>query len=186
MSAVPVEQRAPMTAEELLTMPDDGMRHELVRGELTTMAPAGWEHGVVSARVVELLSSFVRAKGLGVVLTTDTGFTIEREPDTVRAPDAAFVRADRVPAPEDRRGFAELAPDLVVEVVSPNDRWTEVTDKALMWLDAGVRLVWVVDPAKRLVVVHRERGDDRLRGDAVLDGEDVLPGFRLPLADLFA
>lgn len=173
-----------VTAEHLLVMPDDGWRYELVRGELRRMPPAGYRHGRVAALLGRRMGNHAEQHGLGDVLATDTGFTLERGPDTVRAPDAAFVQAARVP--EQDRGFAELAPDLVAEVVSPNDTAAEVTEKALMWIAAGVRLVWVVYPDQRVVAVHRPGGSVTILGeDAVLDGEDVLPGFALPLAELF-
>lgn len=185
-AAAPLPPTSPMTAEELLDLPDDGLRHELVLGELRTMTPAGYEHGRVAMRIGSRLDAFVEAQGLGEVLGAETGFTLARGPDTVRAPDVAFVRAERVPAAEDRAGFAELAPDLAVEVVSTWDRASEVSEKALMWLDAGVRLVWVVDPTTRLATVYRSGGVVGLfRGQDVLDGEDVLPGFTLPLWELF-
>jgi Uma2 family endonuclease len=172
-----------MTAEELFELPDDGMRHELVEGELRTMTPAGFEHGRVALRLGAQILRHVEAQSLGAVLAAETGFVLRRDPDTVRAPDVAFVAADRLPVTG--RGFAELAPDLVVEVVSPSDRASEVAAKAAMWLDAGVRLVWVVDPQARLAAVHHPGGlVTVLREDGVLDGEDVLPGFRLPLAPL--
>lgn len=185
-AAAPLPPTSLMTAEELLDLPEDHLRHELVLGALRTMAPAGFEHGAVTMTIGARLHAFVAAHGLGAVLGAETGFTLARGPDTVRAPDVAFVRADRVPPSGARRGFAELAPDLVVEVVSPSDRTGEVTEKALMWVDAGVRLVWVVDPRPRAVTVYRPEGVvTLLRGSSELDGEDVLPGFRLPLGDLF-
>lgn len=177
-----------LTAEQFFDLPPEASRgQELIQGELRAMAPAGFEHGRVAAAFVAALRAFVRPAGLGVVLSSETGFTIGRDPDTVRAPDAAFIRADRVPPRENRTGFVELAPDLVVEVVSTSDRATNVLAKALSWLDAGVRLVWVADPALRSVTVYRPDGLARIvRGqDAELDGEDVLPGLRLPLAEVF-
>jgi Uma2 family endonuclease len=186
MSATAPTERVGMTAEELFELPDDGMRHELVEGELRTMAPAGFDHGRLALRIGARILDHVEQHRLGEVLAAETGFVLGRAPDTVRAPDAAFVAADRVPE-RGRRGFAELAPDLVVEVVSPSDRASEVAEKAAMWLDAGVRLVWIVDPQARLAAVHHPGGlVTVLREDGVLDGEDVLPGFRLPLAPLFA
>jgi len=189
-SVPPVSATAPieplrMTAEELFDLPDDGMRHELVEGELLTMTPAGAEHGRVALRVGARILAHVEEQGLGEAYAAETGFVVHRGPDTVRAPDVAFVAAERLTG--DRvRGFAELAPDLVVEVVSPSDRATEVASKAEMWLDAGVRLVWVVDPQARLAAVHHPGGlVTVLREDGVLDGEDVLPGFTLPLESLF-
>ena len=175
-----------MTAEELFGLPGDGPRHELVEGELLAVTPAGFERGDLAGEVFFHVKAFVRERRLGVVLAAETGFVLRRDPDTVRAPDVAFVRADRVPVGEQRRRFAELAPDLVAEVVSPNDRVGEVNGKVSQWLDAGVRLVWVVDPENRVVVVHEPGGVAHLlRDDGVLDGGDVLPGFQLPLAELF-
>lgn len=176
-----------MTAEELYWLPDDGMRHELVDGEVRTMPPAGFEHGHVESNACLELSRFVRAGDLGWVVVGDTGFVLARSPDVVLGPDVAFVAKDRLPKPEERHRFAELAPDLVVEVVSPWDRPGEVTEKALRWVAAGVRLVWVVHPDQRSVAVYETGGTVRLlRGRDELDGGAVLPGFRLPLADLFA
>jgi Uma2 family endonuclease len=184
MASVPIPQAPLMTAEQLLDLPDDGMRHELVEGALRTIAPAGGEHGRIGARLLIRIGVFVEVQRLGEVFTAETGFWLERNPDTVRAPDVAFVRADRMP---DARvpGFVPLAPDLVAEVVSPNDRAVEVAGKALSWLDAGVRLVWVVDPENRTVTVYRPDGVGVLRGQDVLDGEDVMPGFALPLSEVW-
>lgn len=172
------------TAEQLAERPDDGLRHELVEGVLRSVAPAGGEHGRTAARLLVEVGSFVRAQRLGEVLTAGTGFVLRRDPDTVRAPDLAFVRGERVP---DARvpGFPLLAPDLVAEVVSPHDRAVEVSAKAAAWVDAGVRLVWVVDPENRAVTVHRGSGVSVLRRDDTLLGEDVLAGFALPLPQLW-
>lgn len=184
MSATAPIEHPGMTAEELFELPDDGLRHELVEGELRTMGPAGFDHGRVALQIGARILGHVEEHRLGEVLAAETGFVVARGPDTVRAPDVAFVAAERAPA--EARGFAELAPDLVVEVVSPSDRASDVSSKAAMWLDAGVRLVWVVDPQARLAAVHHPGGlVTVLREDGVLDGEDVLPGFRLPLATLF-
>jgi Uma2 family endonuclease len=188
-SVTPVSATAPierpgMTAEELFELQDDGLRHELVEGELRTMAPAGFDHGRVALRIGARILAHVEEQLLGEVLAAETGFVLARDPDTVRAPDVAFVASER--APLGTRGFPELAPDLVVEVVSPSDRASEVASKAAMWIDAGVRLVWVVDPQARLAAVHHPGGlVTVLREDGVLDGEDVLPGFRLPLTTVF-
>jgi Uma2 family endonuclease len=185
MSATTRTEPLGMTAEKLLELPDDGMRHELVEGELRTMTPAGERHGWVALGIGARIFEHVEREGLGRAYAAETGFVLHRGPDTVRAPDVAFVTTDRL-TPEPTTGFAELAPDLVVEVVSPSDRASEVSSKALMWLDAGVRLVWVVDPQARLAAVHHPGGlVTVLREDGVLDGEDVLPGFRLPLATVF-
>ena len=175
-----------LTAEDLHDFPDDGKRYELVEGELTTMPPAGFGHGSVELTIGSRLLLFARDRRLGEVVVGDVGFVLARNPDTVLAPDVAFVRADRVPSPEDRHKFAELAPDLVVEVVAPSDRPTDVTAKARRWVEAGVRLVWVVHPDRRTVAVYGP-GDavHVVSDDGDLDGGDVLPGFRLPVAELF-
>jgi Uma2 family endonuclease len=178
---------ARMTAEQLAELPDDGYRHELVQGELRTMAPAGEWNGQVAFTIGRLVGNHVHEYQLGRCYAAETGFVTARDPDTVRAPDLAFVTAERLTGVPSHR-FSTMVPDLVVEVVSPSDHASEVTEKTLAWLDYGVRLVWVVDPRARLVTVHRP-GDvvSLVRGEnAVLDGADVLPGFRVPLDELFA
>jgi Uma2 family endonuclease len=185
MSATAPIEPLGMTAEELSELPDDGMRHELVEGTLQTMAPAGERHGWVALAIGAKVFDHVERAGLGRAYAAETGFVLGRSPDTLRAPDVAFVASGRLPSTPST-GFPELAPDLVVEVVSPSDRASDVAGKAAMWLDAGVRLVWVVDPQARLAAVHHPGGlVTVLRADGVLDGEDVLPGFRLPLSSLF-
>jgi len=162
-----------------------GERYELMRGELRRMAPAGGEHGEVGTEFVFHLRAHV-GRVLGRVYNADTGFILARSPDTVLAPDAAFVRADRLPAPSDRRGFLPVVPDLVVEVVSPWDRPRDVEEKVALYLQSGVRLVWLVHPARRTVTVYAPNAEPRVLGPAdTLDGGDVLPGFRLPVAALF-
>jgi len=175
------------TAEDLLDMPDDGFRYELVRGELRKMTPAGDEHGHIAMDVGTSLNVHVKANGLGRVYAAETGFKLASDPDTVRAPDAAFVRRERLEGSGRLTGFREGAPDLAVEVVSPNDRHAEVVEKALAWLEAGCRMVLVVDPERRVVTVYRSREEIRVlvEGDT-LDGADVVPGWRLPLRELFA
>lgn len=183
-AAPAVEQETGLlTAEELLDAPDDGLRRELVDGVVRTMSPAGTRHGRAGASLLALMWNHVEDNDLGAVFTAETGFRLSRDPDTVRAPDVAFVRAERV-AETDVPGFPDLVPDLVAEVVSPGDRASEVTAKALAWLDAGVRLVWLVDRPTRSVTVHSPGATRVLREHDVLDGGDVLPGFALPLARL--
>ncbi len=167
-------------------MPDDGRRRELVDGEVIETAPAGFEHGDVALGIGASLRSHVRRDGLGKVVAAETGFLLARSPDTVRAADAAFVAAHRVPPADQRSGFLEMAPDLAVEVVSPSDRAGAVLAKALAWLDAGSREVWVVYPAARTVAVHSPGGHVRLlAGPDRLSGGDVVPGFETTVADLF-
>jgi Uma2 family endonuclease len=179
-----------MVAPELLTADDlsrlniQDKRTELVRGRLVVREPAGFRHGVVALEIARRLSDFVTSRSLGVVVAAETGFTLFRDPDTVRAPDAAFVRADRVPQPLPR-GYAAFAPDFVVEVLSPDDRAGEVLAKISDWLGAGVRLVWVLDPERRVARVYRSDGSEAMiAAENTLDGEDVLPGFTCRLSDL--
>ena len=169
-----------MTADELLRMPDDGYRYELVRGELRKMSPAGGDHCGVAASIVVSLGSYVKAKKLGKIYTADPGFRIEHNPDTVRAPDVAFVRSERVvKTPR----FIEGAPDLAIEVVSPNDTYTEVEEKALQLLEAGTRAVVVVDPKTQSVRVYRTGKLEVLHD--VLAVDDVVPGWRMPFSEVF-
>lgn len=176
---------ATMTADELLQRRQPG-RCELVRGELVTMTPAGFEHGEIAQGVGTALRSFVAQHRLGVVVAAETGFKIESDPDTVRAADAAFVRADRVPA-EKPKGFYPGAPDLAVEVLSPDDRASDVNDKVQQWLGAGCQAVWVVDPKTRSVTVYRgAKQADVLHLSDTLTGGEILPGFALPVEAIFA
>lgn len=176
----------PTTADELLRMPDDGFRYELIAGELRKMNPAGGQHGRVAMTVGLSLAQHVRANDLGAVYAAETGFRIASRPDTVRAPDAAFVRKERTDEMGDVQGYLPGAPDLAVEVVSPGDSYSEVVEKAFDWIDAGTRLVMVVDPRRRNVTLYRSREEIRvLSGDEVLDGGDVVPGWRVPVRELF-
>jgi Uma2 family endonuclease len=170
-----------MTADELLRLPDDGQRHELVQGELRTMSPSGADHGWVAAIIIGSLMQHVRQHRSGRVYAADAGFRIGRNPDTVRAPDGAFVRADRV---VNTRGFFEGPPDLAVEVISPSDSYTEVEEKTLAWLRAGVRAVLIVDPRSETVRVHRTTGASIVND--IIEIDDVLPGWRLPVAEVFS
>ncbi|HUP60830.1 MAG TPA: Uma2 family endonuclease [Thermoanaerobaculia bacterium] len=172
-----------MTADELLAMPDDGAhRHELVQGELITMSPAGFEHGVIAGRIALHLGSYVSERNLGIVISSDTGFVVARDPDTVRAPDVAFVRRERVAK---TRKYFPGAPDLAVEVISPNDSFSEVYEKVLEYLRGGTRMVIVVDPDKQTAVVRTPASASDLTITDTLTGGDVVPGWSLPLRELF-
>jgi Uma2 family endonuclease len=174
-----------LTADDLMRLQPSDKRTELVRGQMIVREPPGFRHGDVAMAIGGRMYAFVREKGLGRVLAAETGFVLSTNPDTVRAPDVAFVGHDRIPSPMPR-GYAHLAPDLAVEVVSPNDRPGEVLEKVGDWLNAGTRLVWVVDPERRLGRVYRADGSEStLRETDVLDGEDVLPGFSCPLGQIF-
>lgn len=175
-----------MTAEELFRLPDDNFRYALVRGELQRMAAAGFRHGAVIMNVAVPLGQYVKARGLGVMCGAETGFVLERDPDTVLAPDVAFVRRERIPASGLPATFWEGPPDLAVEVTSPGDTRREVAEKVASWLAAGTRLVWVADPKRLTVTIHGPDGTPRrLEGSDVLEGEPLFPGFRLPVADIF-
>ena len=181
-----VVRRKPVTAEELLRIPDDGLRRELVRGEVRTMAPAGNVHGRIAINVSTPLDQYVRAHDLGVVFAAETGFKIAGNPDTVRAPDAAFVRRERVKAVGEVEGYWPEAPDLAVEVVSPNDLFAEVEEKVADWLAAGTRMILVVNPRARTVTVRLSEKESRIFSEEeTLDGGRVVPGWTLPVADVF-
>lgn len=168
---------APLTAEELLRINLPGKRTELVRGVLRVHEPAGYRHGDVAVRITTAIATFVFAHDLGRVFAAETGFTLARSPDTVRAPDAAFIRTARL-LDRDTRGYGEIAPDLVVEVLSPDDRPGDVLEKVADWLKAGVSLVWLVDPVRRIGRVYRADGTQAMLDESSsFDGEDVLPGF---------
>jgi Uma2 family endonuclease len=176
------------TAEELLRLPTGmGMRYELVNGELKTMSPAGSKHGRIAAHIGSLLDQFVRSEKLGEVFGAETGFILRRKPDTVRAPDAAFVSAARIPADGLPDGYFPGAPDLAVEVVSPDETAQEIQIKVGEYFEAGARLIWVVYPRTQEVVVFRSaRKSDVLSAEESLDGGDAIPGFSCPVKELFA
>ncbi|HEX6944471.1 MAG TPA: Uma2 family endonuclease [Gemmatimonadaceae bacterium] len=170
-----------LTAEELLRLNLPNKRTELVRGQLVVREPAGYLHGNIAMRIGSVIHQHVEANSLGEVFAAETGFTLARRPDTVRAPDVAFIRSARLPSPPPR-GFAELAPDLAVEVLSPDDRPGEVLEKVGDWLNAGALLVWVVDPRRRIARVYRADGSEtHVDDEGSLEGEELLPGFRLSL-----
>ncbi len=175
------------TAEELLSLPVNGRRLELVRGKLYEMAPSGGIHGSVAFNICLRLGSHVESSELGRVFIAEAGYILRRDPDTVRVPDVSFVARGRLPEEEPPEGFLELAPDLVVEVVSPTDRRREVDQKVVEWLNAGTRLVWVIHPTRRTVTVHRPPDTtEELTETATLNGADVIPGFSCRVGDLFA
>jgi Uma2 family endonuclease len=176
-----------VTADELLMMPDDGWRYELVKGELRRMPPPGDEHGWVGMNLAGPLHSFVNRNKLGVVYMAETGFKLASDPDTVRAPDIAFVRLERVQQTGRLRGYRSGSPDLAVEVISPSDTPREVEEKVLEWLNGGAQAVWVVNPKLRSVTVYRSLTDVvTLTETDILDGGDVVPGFNISVAEIFA
>jgi Uma2 family endonuclease len=175
-----------ITAKQLAAMPDDGNRYELVKGELRMMSPAGGRHGRVAFNLGLMLGNHVLERQLGVVYAAETGFLIERDPDTVRAPDVAFIGSARAQEIADEVGYVPLAPDLVGEVVSPSDSFSEVEEKALRWLKCGTRMVLVLDPACRTVHVYRAADEIVVLDEsASLDAGNVVPGWKLRVRDLF-
>lgn len=175
-----------MTFEEFEAMPNDGKRYELVDGELREMPPAGLQHGDVGSGLNAELRFHVRQRRLGRVFGPDTGFRIFPDRDLAYAPDVSFVTAERIATVDDYEKMGRMAPDLVVEVVSPSDRMTDVLAKVDDYLAAGVRLVWVVVPRRRQVLVYAPGQPARTLGNGdSLDGGDVLPEFRLPVAEVF-
>ncbi len=170
-----------MTADELLYVRMPDQRVELVSGRLVVREPAGGRHGSVTVNLTIRLGAHVERTGAGQLFAAETGFTLARGPDTVRAPDIAFIGRERIPEPVPA-GFLDVIPDLAVEVLSPGDRPGEVLGKVADWLSAGCGLVWVIDPERRLARVYRHDGSEAfLTADDVLDGEDVVPGFSCPL-----
>lgn len=178
-----------VTAEDLASLESDGYRYDLLAGDLIRVSPAGFRHGRLAAELARRLGNFLAEHPeLGVVVGAETGFRLGRNPDTVLGPDAAVVRRDQLPPTQAQLGFLELAPALVVEIVSPTDRWTTVSGKVDAYLAAGVHVVWVIEPAARAVRVYTLHGPEaRFRAESgdVLRTETLLPGFEISLTDLF-
>ena len=173
-----------LTADDLLAMPDDGMRRELIQGELIEMPPASDHHGFVGNRLSWRLSAFGEQHGLGQGRMAETGFQLAS--DTVLAPDYAFISYERMASRPQPRGYAQVVPDLVVEVFSPGDRQPQLDRKIRIWLEAGVRLALVVYPQRQQVHAYHPDGSVAHFGsDDTLTCEPVLPGFACPVADLF-
>lgn len=184
-----IVERRTSTADDLLTMPD-GKRFELVYGELVEK-DVGWESEWVGTNLVALLWVYCRLHG-GWVNGSSAGYrcfeeSIPDDPERVRKPDVSYIAPERMTSGQIPVGHCELVPDLVVEVNSPNDRRSKIESKVIEYLQAGVRLVWVIDPPTESVVVHRQNGTvSELGLTDELDGEDVAAGFRCPVRELFA
>jgi Uma2 family endonuclease len=173
-----------ITADELYAMGDIG-RCELIYGELVMMSPAGAHHGIVAARIGRILGQFVDDHDLGATFAAETGFIIQK-PDLVRAPDAAFVRNERLAAGLRRAGYFDGVPDLAVEVISPDDTKREVVEKVNMWLAAGTTSCWVADPEGATMTIHRTgQTPVTLCGEEVLENEPALPGFSASVSTFF-
>ena len=176
----------PMTAEELLNMPDDGFRYELIRGELKKMSPAGQFHGEYGSNIHVSLGWYVKSRDLGKTYISDTGFLLATDPDHVRAADVSFISNARLEELGESHGFVQGAPDIAVEVISPSDRYTEVEEKVTDWLNAGCRAVIVVNPRRRTVNLHLSPTNVIVLTEAdTLEINDIVPGWRMPVKDIF-
>ncbi|NKQ35954.1 MAG: Uma2 family endonuclease [Chloroflexi bacterium] len=174
-----------ITAEELLKRPPEDRRGELVKGEFVPMSPAGHLHGSIAMNIASQLWLYVRPNNLGKVYAAETGFYLFRNPDTVRAPDAAFVRLERLPA-QTEDGFFAGAPDLAVEVISPSETVADIEDKVIDYLEAGTQQVWLIYPRTKTITVYRSLNDIHiLTQDDALEGGDLLPDFTLPVKEIF-
>jgi Uma2 family endonuclease len=176
------------TADQLLALPSGmGKRYELVAGELRVMSPAGWEHGEIVYNLQTLLGHFIRENRLGQGFGAETGFMLRRNPDTVRAPDFAFIAKQNLPKSRPNEAYWPGAPDLAVEVLSPGDTTGEVDEKIQEWLAAGCKAVWVVDPQLQTVTVYQSTTNVQLRtADETLTGDPVVPGFSCAVSELFS
>jgi len=175
------------TTADLIALSGSELHYELARGEMLAMTPTNPLHGMYASRIDRALSQHVAAHDLGEVFTAEAGFELQPEPEaTVRAPDVSFIRKDRMPNPPPQTGFWPIAPDLVVEVVSPTDSAQEIQLKVDDYLSAGVHIVWLIYPKTRSAMEFRGSQARRLAVTDNLDGGDVVPGFALPIASIFA
>ena len=175
-----------LTAEDLWKIVADGSRYELSKGELLPMTPIGLRHGQIAVKIARKLSEFVDAGGLGIV-GVEIGFKLAFAPDTVRAPDVAFVSRKRFPEGKIQETFADFPPDLAVEVLSPSDTTSAMLRKVAEYFAGHVPLVWVVNPATETVAVYLSTQEVKIvSAGEDLDGGAVLPGFRMQVAEVFA
>ena len=172
-----------MTAEELIHLPRGQHRYELVKGELLTMSPSGYEHGFVIMNLAAPLATFVKEHKLGTVLGAETGFKLESDPDTVLAPDISFIKEGRVSGRP--QGYPEIVPDLVVEVISPSERKGKIIKKTEQWLAFGVRSIWLIRPVSRTVEIFSAEGATKMLDESEVLVDDVVPGFKIPVHVIF-
>ncbi len=172
------------TAEDLLALPDNGKRYELDRGRLIVMPPPKREHGLIAMEIGRLIANYVKANNLGIV-STEIGYQLSENPDTVRAPDVSFTSKARVvPA---KGEYDRVAPDLAIEVISPSNTQDEIQQKVIQYFRAGTRLVWAFFPKSRSVYVYRSAHEVTILGvEDTLDGGDVLPGFHVEVGEIFS
>lgn len=176
-----------VSANELLAMPDDGYRYELVKGELVRFSHAECDQGRFTMNLAAPLHAHVKANRLGVVCAAETGFVLARDPDTVRAPDISFVGRAKYEKAGPSPKFWDGAPDLAVEVLSPSDSVPKVKDKVAHWIEAGAQQVWIVSPKDRTVSVYRSLTEvEVLTENDQLSGGELVPGFEILIAEIFA
>lgn len=182
---VDAAEKTLLTGEELARLGDIG-RSELVKGEIVYMSPTGFWHGSVESRISYALSNFVSAQGSGTVFSGEVGIYTQREPDTIRATDVGFISHARM-AQVASKSYLDVAPELVVEILSPDDRWNDLMDKLDEYFAIGVKLIWVADPRRKQVYVYRSITDvQRLFAEDTLTGGEVLPGFSVLVSELFS
>ena len=180
-----ITKTRPTTAEDFLNMPDDGFRYELIMGELVKMPPPGQYHAEIGSIVDGSLGPHVRGARIGKALT-EYGYILFFGPDTVRAPDLSFISRERLETIGETRGYWRGAPDLAIEIISPNDRYGDAADKVQEWLDAGARMVIVINPRIRTVAVHRSNRDVEILAEGdTLNGAEVVPGWSMSVAEIF-
>jgi Uma2 family endonuclease len=176
---------AELNREEDLIRLYDG-KYELVEGVIKQMAPAGEEHGIITARIIYNLLKFVDENKLGIVTTSETGYKLSSNPDTVKAPDAAYKSKERFEKGGKTKGYSTVMPELVVEVNSPSDSYGEVVKKVNLWLKSGVLEVWVVEPDSRMIIVYYSDGGSKIfYSDDEISGGSILPGFKFRVKDIF-
>lgn len=175
-----------VTAEELFWMPEDGFRYDLILGVLHPMPYLTWQQGIIGMEILVAIGRFIGVDRLGHGFAGETGFLVARDPDTVLAPDFAFIGTERMPPWSEMEGYGQLAPDLAVEIISPTVWPEEVRAKVDAYLEAEVGALWLVDHIREEVTVYRPGQPPQVVGrDEELDGGDILPGFRLPLTEIF-
>jgi Uma2 family endonuclease len=173
------------TEEDLMILSSRG-RYELIKGVIHKLAPAGEEHGIIELNIASIVRQYVKEKKLGVVSGAETGYKLSSDPDTVRAPDVAFKSNERLSKGGITKGYSTIMPDLVIEVNSPGDSHGKVLNKVNEWLLSGVRQVWVIDTDDKSVIVYNKPGQYFiLLKDNILDGGDLLPGFKCRVSDIF-